>query len=176
LLQALGGDLVSKDYVRRHLPSDINPKDEEAKINVEKLRGSLLEGLSGWVQSLPALAAQGQDPSPIIQGVVSALRDVQKGKSLEDALTKVFPAPPPPEPAPAAPEGAPPGMPGMPGAPDPGAAFDQQGIPNDLTAGIQSRGPNARPDMSLLFAGTNSNGSPNLQSGVSRFLPAGGGV
>lgn len=174
LLQALGGDLVSKDYVRRHLPSDINPKDEEAKITVEKLRGSLLEGLSAWVQSLPALAAQGQDPSPIISGVVSALVDVQKGKMLEDALQRVFPPPPPPSPT-GDPNAAPPGSSPEPGS-DSISGFGPQGLPSGLTPGIASRGQGARPDLATLFAGTNANGSPNLQSGVSRYLPAGGGV
>lgn len=170
LLQALGGDLVSKDYVRRHLPSDINPLDEEAKITVEKLRGSLLEGLSGWAQSLPALAANGQDPSPIVQGVVQALIAVQKGKSLEDALAKVFP---PPEPVPQAADPMAAAAGGAEGGVD---GFTPQGLPNGLTPGIQSRGQGARPDMAMLFAGTNANGSANMQSGVSRYLPAGGGV
>ena len=170
LLQALGGDLVSKDYVRRNLPTALNPQDEESKIAAEKLRASLLEGVSAWVQSIPAMAAQGQDPSSIVAGTIKALEEVQKGKSVEDALRVVFPEPPPPE-EPAAP-GAPAAA-GVGGGPD---GFGPGGLPDGLTAGVASRGPGARPDLAMMFAGTNGNGSPNLQAGVSRYLPAGGGA
>lgn len=168
LLQTLGGDIVSKDYVRRHLPSDINPKDEENKITIEKLRASLMEGMSAWVQSIPALAANGQDPAPIVAGTLTALELVQKGRPIEEALRKVFPEPEP-EPQPA---------PGEPGAPGEGGAsgFGPEGLPSGLTPGVASRGPGARPDLAMMFAGTNANGSANLQAGVSRYLPAGGGA
>jgi hypothetical protein len=169
LLQALGGDLVSKDYVRRHLPSDINPQDEENKITIEKLRGSLMEGLSALIQSMPQMVSQGQDPSSIVSMATQALLKVQKGERLEDVLAAIFPPPEPqqPEQQAPAPEGAP-----APG----GEGFGPEGLPAGLTPGVASRGPGGRPDLSLLFAGTNSGGQPNLQAGVSRMLPAGGGV
>lgn len=170
LLQGLGADLISKDYVRRHLPSDINAKDEENKIAIEKMRASLMEGLAGYAQSIPALAAQGQDPSPIISGMVKALGLVQKGKTIEEALSAVFPEPEPePQPDPA--------MGGDPAAAAAGPeGFGPSGLPDGLTPGVASRGQGARPDLAMMFAGTNGNGSPNLQAGVSRYLPAGGGA
>jgi hypothetical protein len=186
LLQALGGDLVSKDYVRRHLPSDINPQDEESKITIEKLRGSLVEGMSALVQSMPAMVAAGQDPSSIISATVAALTAVQKGERLEDALARIFPPPkaeetgaaeqngPPDETGAGEQQADPNAPPGTPGAKTPG--FTPQGLPSGLTAGIASRGQGARPDLQTLFAGMSAGGKANLQGGVSRYLPAGGGL
>lgn len=169
LLQGLGADLISKDYVRRHLPSDINPQDEENLIAVEKLRAASLESLAGWIQSIPAIAAQGGDPSTIVQGVHKVLRLVQKGKSVEDAMDAVWPEPEPdpvPDPAAAAPpEGG--------GGPD---GFGASGLPTGLDVGLASRGPGAKPDLAQYFAGNRADGSPNLQAGVSRMIPAGGGA
>jgi len=169
LLQGLGADLFSKDYVRRNLPSGMDPKDEENKIIVEKLRASLMESLSAWVQSLPAMAAQGQDPSAVVTGVLQVLDDVQKGKSLESSMRKVFPEP---EPEPAAQMD--PAMAAAAGGTPEG--FGPDGLPTGLTPGVASRGPGGRPDMAMLFAGMTSGGNPNLQAGVSRMLPAGGGA
>jgi hypothetical protein len=172
LLQALGGGLVSKDYVRRNLPSSMDPHDEESKITVESLRSSLLEGMSALAQSVPQLVANGQDPSTIIRATVSALQAVQKGQSLESALEVIFP---PPQPQPAeAPPGAEPASPGAPGEGGSGGVpgFNANtGMPGNLTQGLATRGPGARPDMSLLFAGTNASGNPNMTAGVSRYIP-----
>ena len=175
LLQALGGDLVSKDYVRRHLPSDINPADEENKITIEKLRGSLMEGLSALVQSMPAMVANGQDPSPIITIAVKSLNRVQKGERLENVLAELFPDPEEQkeqeQPGSENPAAQPPTEPGS--SP---SGFGPEGLPSGLTSGVASRGPGARPDIATMFAGMSPSGAPNLSGGVSRMIPAGGGV
>lgn len=172
LLQGLGGDLVSKDYVRRHLPSDINPDDEENKIVIEKLRASLVEGLSALVQSIPAMVAQGQDPSSVIATAVKALNEVQKGDALEKVMADLFPTPEEQaEQEPQADEQA--GAEAPPGAP-PG--FGPEGMPSGLDLGLASRGPGARPDLATMFAGMSPSGAPNLSAGVSRYIPAGGGA
>lgn len=173
LLQALGGDLVSKDYVRRHLPSDINPDDEEDKIVAEKLRGSLLEAMAGLAQSAPALVAQGQDPSAIIAQIARAIQRVQKGEPIEGILSDLFPEP---KPEPSANGPVPPGAEqgGIPnGGPE---GFQANGLPQGLTPGMASAGPGARPSLQTLFSGLTAGGNPNLSAGVSRMLPAGGGV
>lgn len=169
LLQALGGDLVSRDYVRRNIPSSLNPDDEEKKITQEKLRASLLESLSAYAQSIPALAANGGDPSEIIARTIGVIEKVSKGEALETAMGEAFPPPKPVQ------------TPDMTGMPEnvngqQASGFQENGLPNGLQMGAASRGQGGRPDLSMLFAGLNSNGSPNLQAGVSRQIPAGGGA
>lgn len=169
LLQELGGEIVSKDYVRRHLPSDINATEEESKIVLEQARGSLVQMFSAYVQSLPEMMASGQDPSEIIARAVSVTEGLQKGEPIETLLAEVFPPPPPPEEQ---------------QAQDPMAEMlsaEQQaqgsggggGLEGLRPGALATRGPGARPDMSMLFAGTNASGQPNLQAGVSRMIPSG---
>jgi len=171
LLQALGGDLVSKDYVRRHLPSDMNPQDEESKIVIEKLRNSLVEGMAGLVASMPQMVMSGQDPSSIITATVAALAAVQKGERLEDALSRIFPAPKAEQEQPEA-ETAPDAM-TEPGS-EPGAEGGLMGMAGQAPenpGGANARGPGARPDLQTLFAGTGSNGQPSIRGGVTRRIP-----
>jgi hypothetical protein len=174
LLQTLGGDIVSKDYVRRNADADINPTEEESKIALEKMRDTLIQAMSAYGQSMPALVQQGQDPSEIVAKIVQVTRGLQKGQSFEDILEKVFP-PPPPAPAPGA-------LPGMPG--DPAAAAAQAAAGGGATGGADmfsptpgapaTAGPGGRPDMATLFAGLTGAGRPNMAAGVSRMQPAGG--
>lgn len=173
LLQALGAGLVSQDYVRRHLPSDMNPSEEESKIAVESMRDSLLQGLSALVQSIPQMVANQQDPSDIIAKAVQVTNALQKGEKLEAVLAKVFP---PPEPDPQMEEMSPEEqqlMEAMGGAPGGGGpeGFGPSGLPPGIRPGLATRGPGARPDLAMMFAGLSSSGQPNLQAGVSRYIP-----
>lgn len=170
LLQARGDNLVSRDYVRRHLPSDINPKDEESKILVEQTRDGIMQGFSAMLQTaIPAAAQGGADPSEAITKAVAVLRALQRGDEIEKALEKAYPPPPPPPPA--APAGMPPGAdpnaPVNPNAPPTGGP-GQNGQP-DL--GMATRGNGARPDIQTMFAGMSQSGAPNLSAGVSRMIP-----
>ncbi len=169
LLQTLGADLVSKDYVRRTVDADINPGEEESKIALEKVRDSILQGTSAYLQSIPQMVLQGQDPSQMLANAVAIAKALQRGETLEDAMEKVFPPPPPPEAQPAA---AAPGMPGVPGAPgEPGAGASPF---TPAPGAAATAGPGGRPDMAQFFAGMSSSGRPNLSAGISRMVPAGG--
>jgi len=173
LLQALGAGLVSQDYVRRHLPSDMNPTEEESKIAVEAMRDSLLQGLSALVQSIPQMVANGQDPSDIIAKAVQVTAALQAGEKLEVVLAKAFPPPEPVDPAQMSPEeqlAA--AMGGGEGGPGGAEGFGPTGLPPGIRPDLATRGPGARPDLAMMFAGTNAAGNPNLQAGVSRYIPA----
>lgn len=163
LLQAQGAGLVSKDYVRRNLPSSLNPQDEENKIVVEQARDAGMTALAALPQLAPQLLAQGADPAELFANLADAIVQIQKGKPIEQVLTKLFPKPEP-QPAPAAPAapGAAPEGAGLPGEPAP------EGGP-----AVQPP-PEGRPDLQLLFAGMSGSGNPNLQAGVSRMLPTQG--
>lgn len=164
LLQAQGAGLVSNDYVRRNLPASIDPSEEEAKIVTEQLRNSLIQGVSAYAQSLPQVAANGQDPSEIVAKIAEAVRETQKGKSVEDVLTKLFPVPEEQPQAPTTPEEA------LAAAMGGGGGGD--GMPPGLQPGIATEGPGARPPLEMMFAGLTSSGQPNIQAGVSRYNAA----
>lgn len=168
LLQAQTAGLISRDYARRNLPvSDMDPAEEETKVAVEALRGSLIAGVSGLPQLMPQIVAQGGDPLMFIMGAASAIDQIQKGLPVEEAIPKAFtPKAPPPAPAPSPEEQAAQAAGGAGG----GATLDQAGLsPNNALA---ARGPNAKEDMAMMFAGMSANGNPNLSGGVSRMVPA----
>ncbi len=53
--------LISRDFLRRQMPWEINVTMEEQKIEIEKLRDSLVAAISGYAQAIPSLATQGQE-------------------------------------------------------------------------------------------------------------------
>ena len=135
-LQALGADLISRDFVMRELPWSMNVGGEQQQIDVQRMRDNLNASVASLAQAIPQLAAQGQDPSQLVNNIAEVIKERQKGTNIEDAVQKVFapePAPqvPPAEmtapvgqPVPAAPVEAPPGGP-SPTAPE--QALQMQG-------------------------------------------------
>jgi len=138
MLQALGGGLISKDLAMRELPFTVNVTQELEKIEIEKMRDSLLGSITAYTQAIPQMATQGQDASEVVRKIAAVIKARQKGQALEDAIEASF-APqqqvPPagaasmveqPSPAPAAmpaggaipPEAAPQGMPAEAPTPD----------------------------------------------------------
>ena len=136
-LQALGADLVSRDFVMRELPWSMNVGGEQQSIDVQRMRDNLNASVASLAQAIPQFAAQGQDPSQLVNNIAEVIKERQKGTSIEDAVQKIFaPAPqvPPAEmtapaeqPVPAAPVEAPPGGP-SPTAPE--QALQMQGQPD----------------------------------------------
>jgi hypothetical protein len=168
LLQADGAGLVSKDYVRRSLPVDLNASEEEKKIAIEQSRTGLVLAMSALAQSIPQLAASGQDVLPIIQQQAKFVSLLSKGKSVEDAAEEALAPPKPP------PGASIPGAPGSESAAGGPQGFQDSGLPGELKANLATEGPNGRPDLQQMFAGLTSSGQPNLQAGVSRYNPVAG--
>ena len=98
-LQALGAELVSKDFIRRELPWSVNVTQEEQRIEIEKMRSNLSTAITATAQAIPAMAAQGQDPSPMIKNIADIISRTRNGESIENAALAVFtpPAPTPQE-------------------------------------------------------------------------------
>jgi hypothetical protein len=93
--------LVSRDYVRREIPMELNVTQEEQRVDIEEMRDSLRVAVAQYAQAIPALASQGQDPSQIITRIADVIQGRQKGLQLETIIAKAFA----PEPvAPAVPE------------------------------------------------------------------------
>jgi hypothetical protein len=141
-LQALGADLVSKDFIRRELPWNVNTTMEETRITVEKMQENLTQAITATAQAIPAMAAQGQDPSPLIKNIADVIDRITKGENIQDAALAVFTPPQQPE-QPAQPEMVPPGAQGpveqapqspvAPGTPS-GGTPQQEAPPQDLAS------------------------------------------
>lgn len=163
-LQARGDKLISRDFLRRQMPWEMNVTMEEERVEVEALRDALVAAVGSYAQAIPQLASQGQDPSKIINSIADAIKGRQAGNNIEDVIAKAFAPEVSPEVAAAgeaqgAPGQAPTGEPTQPGAPEGGAPMPapQGGQP----ASLQN-----------LLAGLSSSGAPQLAASVSRRSPA----
>jgi hypothetical protein len=80
LLQMRSDKLVSRDYVRRELPVDINISQEEQKVDIEEMRDALRVAVAQYAQAVPTLAAQGQNRlnklSDVLQMLLRAVKKV----------------------------------------------------------------------------------------------------
>jgi hypothetical protein len=149
LLQMRSDKLVSRDYVRREIPMDLNVSQEEQRVDIEEMRDALRVSVAQYAQAIPALAAQGQDPSEIVSRIAAVIQGRQKGLSLESVVEKAFAPPPAPE--------MPPQMPGMPGAeqmlPAAGAASAPASQQPPNPQGGMAPAAGQKPDIASLLAG-----------------------
>jgi len=86
LLQMRSDKLVSRDYVRREIPMELNVTQEEQRVDIEEMRDSLRVALAQYAQAIPALAAQGQDPTSIISRIAEVIKGRQKGLQIESII------------------------------------------------------------------------------------------
>ena len=172
LLQADGAGLVSKDFVRRNLPVDLNAAEEEQKIAVEQQRQSLVQAMSAYVQSIPQLAASGMDPAPVVAQAALVVKLLAEGRNIEDVIVKVFAPKPPPEVASRLNRG-PPAEPGANGPAAGASGSNDSGLPGQMKVGQATQGQNGRPPLNMMFAGITGSGNPQLSGGVSRMTPVG---
>lgn len=164
-LQARGDQLISRDFLRRQMPWEINVTMEEQKIEVEKMRDSLITAISGYAQAIPALTQQGTDPGDVISKLAAVIEGRVKGTPIEQVVMDAFA---PPEPSPeemAAQQGVPLEMGGA--APQAPAGVSPQQVSQ------AALGAGGKPPVQMLLAGLNSRGNPNLSASVGRISPAG---
>jgi hypothetical protein len=147
LLQMRSDKLVSRDYVRRELPIEINVTQEEQKVDIEEMRDALRTAVAQTALAIPQLVAQGQDPTRILNSFAEMIKGRQKGLSIESVVEKAFapePQPEMPEMAPQAPEA------GMAPAPASQPSMEQPGGAAPAPGGPQA--PQGRPDIASLLA------------------------
>ena len=143
LLQMRSDKLVSRDYVRRELPVDINITQEEQKVDIEEMRDALRVAVAQYAQAVPTLAAQGAPVDQVITRIAEVIKGRQKGQLIEDVVEKAFA----PEPQPMAPEM------GMPSALGAGAAPAPASQPTPVQPGGAAPAPGGgRPDIASLLA------------------------
>lgn len=97
-LQALGADLVSRDFVMRELPWSMNVSQEQQQIDIQKMRDNLNASISSLAATIPAMAAQGADPSDTVRKIAEVIKARRNGRSIEDAASEIFAPPEPVEP------------------------------------------------------------------------------
>ena len=140
LLQMRSDKLVSRDYVRREIPMELNVTQEEQRVDIEEMRDSLRVAVAQYAQAIPTLAAQGQDPSQIVSRIAEVIKGRQKGKEIETIVEEVFTPEQPAQPQMMAPEVPAAGM-----APVPAS----QPTPEQMGAAPAA---GSRPDIASLLA------------------------
>lgn len=171
LLQLRAEKVFSRDYMARQIPFDIDVTEEQSKVNVEDTRDALMQGIFGYVQSIPAMAQQGMDPADAVQKVSAIVKGLQKGKNVEDVVSQVFmPQMPPEMPGetggdidPLSGEPMPPGAVGG-GGESPGAGLTPSGLMTGVPQGQAGQAPGGRPDLSVMLAGLTSGGKPQMSN------------
>jgi len=160
-LQALGANLISKSFLRRNLPVNMNVSEEEKVIDVEKLREAALMSIQSYSQTLPELAASGGDPTQVIKVLGDLIEARKKGTPIETAISEAF--------KPKEPEVSPGQM-----AEDPMAAMSQDPMlggqmPGGAPPGGAPGGGAPQPQgMQQLLAGLTGAGEPSMAARTMR--------
>ena len=153
LLQMRSDKLVSRDYVRRELPVEINISQEEQKVDIEEMRDALRVAVAQYAQAVPTLAAQGQDVSQVITRIADVIKGRQKGLLIENVIEKAFaPAEPTQGQLPPLQPGQPPISPAAGAVP---ASASQPQSPLTQGGATPAAGPQApqgKPDIASLLA------------------------
>lgn len=164
LLQARGDKLISRDFALRQLPFDVNVDQVMEQIDTEELTDALKQMLAQTAMSVPAMAAQGADPTDTITKLAKVMTERERGVPLHEAVLKAF-APPTPPPGAQTPDQGPPGMGGPPGPP--GAPQEPPGP----GGGQMAQQPQQQDIMKMLSGLSGGSGAPNLQANVQRKIP-----
>lgn len=172
LLQLRGDQLVSRDFVQRQLPQDIDVAQMQAQVDIEQVEDALKQGIFAMLSSAGIMAQQGMDPTQVLAQAASIIGLREKGMPMHEAILQTFQ----PKPQPAAP-GGPGASPGTPGASEGGTGVPYginpaTGAPGGTAPGQAEMGPGGRPDLQTLLAGLSSSGRPTLSASVKRSVPA----
>lgn len=153
MLQLRGDKLISRDFMQRQLPMQIDVVQMQQQVDNEEFEDALKAGTQMLMQSVGQLALQGQDPTQLLTQMAMVIKGRENGKPVHEAVLDAFKPkeqPQQPEqPGPGAMEQAPPG-----GAP--------QGPP-----GAQAGGQ----DMMRLLSSLRSSGQPQMTAQTRRQVP-----
>ena len=166
-LQARAEKLISRDYLRRQMPADLDVEEEERKIDVEDTREALKVAVEQYATAIPAMAEQGQDPTNALRIITDVVDGRTKGKPIEEILAKALEQPEPETEQMMAEEGMPPEMAGQPPMGGPPMGGPPMGGP-PMGGPPQPTG-DLNADMSML-AGLGASGNPNLTANVSQEI------
>lgn len=175
LLQLRGDQDISRDFLQRQLPMDIDVTAMQAQIDNEQVTDALKQGVFSMLSSAGIMAQQGMDPTQVLARAATIIDQREKGVPMHEAILKAFQPTPAKTPAveaagsmiPGTDQGGAPGGGGVPFGVNPST-----GLPGGVAPGQGEMGPGGKPDLMTLLAGLNGNGRPNLSASVKRSVPA----
>lgn len=90
-LQALQAGLVSKEFIMRELPWQMNVSAEQEQIEIEKMRDMISSALTSTVQALPQMVATGQgEPLKLVEQLSAIIEKRKKGMPIEQAALEIL--------------------------------------------------------------------------------------
>jgi len=89
-LQALGGELVSKEFVMSELPWSVNVSKEQERIDIQKMRENLNRAVNAAAGAIPEMIATGQDVSVLLGKFADIIDKRRNGVAIEDAVKQAF--------------------------------------------------------------------------------------
>jgi len=162
LLQLRGDQLVSRDFVQRQLPMDLDVVQLQVQIDNEQMTDALKQGMMAYAQNVPAMALQGQDPMDGLTKMAKLIEERDKGTSFHDAVLKVFK----PKEAPGGPQNPLAALMGGGGQGGPGGPPQGQPAPPGGNTGVP--GEQQGRDLQSLLSGLTSSGQPQMSANVRR--------
>jgi hypothetical protein len=165
MLQLRGDNLVSRDFVMRQLPMEIDVVQMQTQIDNEQFEDALKAGLQGFMQSIPQMAMQGMDPMDSIMKMAEVIKLREAGKPIHDAILQAYK----PKEAPQGASGGLEGTPGPMGQGGPGGA--PQGAPGPAGQPGSTGGPTGMDMMQLLSSMKSSGGQPTMTARTRRQVP-----
>lgn len=156
MLQLRGDNLVSRDFVMRQLPMEIDVVQMQTQIDNEQFEDALKAGLQGFMQSIPQMAAQGMDPMDSIMKMAEVIKLRESGQPIHEAILRAYK---PKE----APQGA---SAGLEGTPQPVGPGGQPG-----PSGGAPGAPQGMDMMRLLTSMKGTGGAPTMTSQTRRQVP-----
>lgn len=175
LLQLRGDQDISRDFLQRQLPMDIDVNAMQAQIDNEQVTDALKQGVFSMLSSAGIMAQQGMDPTQVLARAATIIEQREKGVPMHAAILKAFaPAPAPTPAASAAPAGSEAAAGAGPGGPGgvPFGVNPSTGLPGGVAPGQGEMGPGGKPDLMTLLASLNGNGKANVSAGIKRSVPA----
>ena len=101
LLQLRGDQLVSRDFVQRQLPMDVDVAAIQAEVDKEQTTDALKQGVFALLSSIGIMAQQGMDPTMLLTNAAKLI-DLRERMPMHEAILTAFQ----PEPQPAPPTSA----------------------------------------------------------------------
>lgn len=176
LLQLRGDQDISRDFLQRQLPMDIDVNAMQAQIDNEQVTDALKQGVFSMLASAGIMAQQGMDPTQVLARAATIIERREKGVPMYQAILDAFqPQQQALTPAAQATAGAQGGAPQGGGGSDQGVPFGvnpSTGLPGGVAPGQGEMGPGGKPDLMSLLAGLSSSGRQQLSASVKRSVPA----
>lgn len=172
LLQLRGDQLVSRDFVQRQLPMDVDVAQLQAEVDKEQTTDALKQGVFALLSSIGIMAQQGMDPTMLLTNAAKLI-DLRERMPMHEAILTAFQ--PEPQPAPPTSAAGPPGLPGSEEGQGQGVPFGinpSTGMPGGIAPGQAQMGPGGKADVMSLLAGLTSSGRPTASASVKRSVPA----